>query len=170
MKGSSEVTKAIAEDLWQRFRLLAMVIDKADSFVGMTPGGTSMESHPDSRGESGWIQSLAKNEDEVRAIALDLVLRALRVALEPTNFTILRKLKEQPSVSFADLMSVTELNRLSVSERVNDLIQVGLAVKDIQTGEVQGTGAAEGLLDFVQQTQHHLCSLILENSRNRNQT
>ncbi len=159
MNDMSEVSAAIAEDLWQRFRLLAMVIDRTDSFVGMTPAGADVS------GEltpSRWLNALANNLDEVKAIAGDLVSRALRTALAPENFAILLKLREQPAVPFSELMTATQLNRLSLSERVNDLVQVGLAVKDVQTSQVQGTKAAEAIVDFIQQVRDKLSDLILQ--------
>ncbi len=165
MNDLSEISAAIAEDLWQRLRLLAMVIDRTDSFVGMTPAGGAIENLADEQTPSRWLHALANNHDEVRAIATDLVVRALRAALEPANFAILLKLREQPAVSLPDLMQATQLNRLSLSERVNDLIQVGLAVKDVQTGQVQGTKAAEAIVNFVQHTQENLFNLIIQNLR-----
>jgi hypothetical protein len=165
MNDMSEISVAIAEDLWQRFRLLAMVIDKTDSFVGMTPAGGTIENLTDEQTPSRWLHALANNHGEVRAIAGDLVLRALRVALEPANFTILLKLREQPAVSFPELMQATQLNRLSLGERVNDLIQAGLAMKDMQTGQAQGTKAAEALVTFFQQAQESLAHLIMQKLR-----
>ncbi len=167
MNDLSEFPKAIAEDLYQRFRLLAMVIERTDSFVGMTPAGATIENLSGEPGPSRWLNALANNHDEVKAIAGDFVLRAFRVALEPTNFTILLKLREQPAVSLPDLMQATLLNRLSLSERINDLIQVGLVIKDVQTGQVQGTQAAEALVDFFQRTRDHLFNLILQNLQKR---
>ncbi len=160
MSEMSETAQAIAEDLYQRFRLLALVMDKADSFVGMTPAGMPAQNHTGEQAPARWLKSLIENHDEMRAIANDLVLRAFRVALEPTSFTILLKLREQPAVSFADLMHTTQLNRLSLHERINDLIQAGLAGKDMQAGQVQGTKAAMALVDFVQETRDNLFNLI----------
>ena len=161
----SEVSAIIAENLWQRFRLLAMVIDRTDCFVGMTPAGAAVENLASEQTPSRWLAVLANNHDEVKAIAGDLVLRAFRMALEPTNFAILLKLREQPALSLPDLMQATQLNRLSLSERVNDLIQVGLAGKDVQTGQVLGTQAAEAIVGFVQHTQENLFNLVLQNLR-----
>jgi hypothetical protein len=162
MNDLSEFPTIIAEDLWQRFRLLAMVIDRTDSFVGMPPVGESLRSQAGEQVPLRWLNALANNHGEIKAIASDLVLRFFRVALEPTNFTILLKLSEQPVVSLPELLQATQVNRLSLSERVNDLIQAGLAVKDVQTGQVQGTKAAEAMVGFVQQTQENLCELILQ--------
>ncbi|MDZ7268507.1 MAG: hypothetical protein ONB48_12295 [candidate division KSB1 bacterium] len=158
----SEISAAIAEELWQRFRLLAMIIDKADSFVGMAPSGELPEGHVGAQAPPRWLQTLADSPDEVKAIAGDLVLRALRAALEPTNLAILVKLREQPVVSLGDLMQATQVNRLSLGERINDLIQSGLAMKEVQTGQVQGTQAAEAVVDFFQQTRDQLVKRILQ--------
>ncbi|MDZ7404356.1 MAG: ArsR family transcriptional regulator [candidate division KSB1 bacterium] len=158
----SEISTAIAEELWQRFRLLAMIIDKTDSFVGMAPSGELPEGHAGAQAPLRWLQTLANSPEEVKAIAGDLVLRALRAALEPTNLAILMKLREQPVVSFGDLMQATQVNRLSLSERINDLIQAGLAVKEVQTGQVQGTKAAEAIVDFIQRVQAKLSDLIAQ--------
>jgi hypothetical protein len=157
-----KISGAIAEDLWQQFRLLAMVIDRTDSFVGMTPAGAAVENLAGEQNSSRWLNALANNLDEVKAIAGDLVLRALRTALMPENFLILQKLREQPAVPFSELMTATQLNRLSLRERINDLVQAGLAIKDVQTGQVQGTKAAEALVDFIQQVQDKLSVLILQ--------
>ncbi len=46
-------------------------------------------------------------------------------------------------------MRTTGLDRLTLAERVNDLIQVGLATKDLETRSVSATRAAAGLLDLV---------------------
>jgi|GEM_PF-1132247 len=162
MNDMSEVSAAIAEDLWQRFRLLAMVIDRTDSFVGMAPAGAAIENLSDEQAPSRWLHALANNHDEVTTIAGDLVVRAFRIALEPTNFAILLQLREQLAVSLPDLMQATQLNRLSLNERINDLIQAGLAVKDVQTGQVQGTKAAEAIVDFIQQVRDKLSDLILQ--------
>ena len=162
MNELSEFSVAMAEVLYQRFRLLAMVIDRTDRFVGMAAASGVVEGLSDEQSSSRWLHTLADNHDEVRVIAGDLVLRAFRVALEPTNFTILQKLREQPAVPLADLMQATQLNRLSLCERVNDLIQAGLAVKDVQTGQVQRTTATEVLVDFVQQIQDNLYNYILQ--------
>jgi hypothetical protein len=162
MNDRSKISDAIAEDLWQQFRLLAMVIDRTDSFVGMTPAGAAVENLSDEQNSSSWLNTLINNRDEVKAIAADLVSRTLRTALEPENFAILLKLREQTALSLVDLMQATSLNRLALNERINDLVQVGVVVKDVQTGQVQGTKAAEALVDFIQQVQDKLSDLIMQ--------
>jgi len=152
----SQLVQDIATDLCYRFRAMAMAIDQADRFVGMTETGEA-----DSR-EAGWFLSLAQRSEEVDEIAEDLILRAFRTALEPDNYAILQGLGKQPSVSCSDLMKASGMNRLSVSERVNDLIQVGLVIKDVQTDQVQGTKAAHAILQLFGKAQVSLRELILD--------
>jgi DNA-binding HxlR family transcriptional regulator len=157
--GSPETAQAIAEGLWERFRLLAMTIDKLDSFVTLAPGAAAV---PESAGEGAesrsWSRSLAEREDEARAVADDLVLRCFRVAVAPGQFELLSQLPREESVSFAELEKKTGLNRLSLSERVNDLIQVGLAIREPTT--VQLTAAGQALVDFLQTAQQRLFTRI----------
>jgi len=156
MTNFSQISEDIATDLWHRFRAIAMAINQADRFVGMSEAGVAAGA------ETGWLKSLAQSDEEVNEIAKDLVLRAFRTALEPGNYTILQKLKEHTSVSYSELMEASAMNRLSVSERVNDLIQVGLAVKDVQADQAQGTQAAYAILQLCEKTQISLRNLILE--------
>lgn len=166
MKDASEA-KTIAEGLWHRFRLLALVIDKTDRFIGMPPQGAPLPDAEDGARTPVWLESLAGDREQIEAIASDLVLRAVRAASEPLNFTILGQLGGQPSVSFLDLMLATQLNRLSLNERVNDLIQAGLAAKDAGSGQVQATMAGLALWNFVKDIQDGLFEIILEKLRDR---
>ena len=59
MNELSEFSTAIAEDLYQRFRLLAMVIERTDSFVGMTPAGGAIENLVDEQTPLRWLHALA---------------------------------------------------------------------------------------------------------------
>lgn len=156
MDDLSQVVDDIATDLWHRFRAMAMAINQADRFVGMPETGEAAKE------ENGWFKNLAQSDEEVNEIAEDLILRALRTALEPINYIILQELVQRTSASYSELMKASEMNRLSVSERVNDLIQVGLAVKDVQTDQVQGTNAAQSIVKFVKSTQDNLFQIIKE--------
>ncbi len=156
MDDLSQLVDEIATDLWHRFRAMAMAIDQADRFVGMPETGEA------GKEETGWFKNLAQSDEEVNEIAEDLILRAFRTALEPTNYIILQELVQRTSASYSELIKASGMNRLSVSERVNDLIQVGLAVKDVQTDQVQGTKAAYSILQLCEKTQVSLRNLILE--------
>jgi len=121
---------SMAESLWQRFRLIAMAIDREDRFVAGPEEGVPTVGPPGS---------------DVERAAEELVLRSLRVGTETVNFSILRELSKEITTPFSELMDVTGLDRLTLGERVNDLIQVGLATKDVETRSVSGTPAAGAL-------------------------
>ena len=57
-------------------------------------------------------------------------------------------------------MGTTGLDRLTLGERVNDLIQVGLATKDVETRAVSATAAGAGLVDFITETKRSLVEKI----------
>jgi len=135
----------MAEGLWQRFRLIALVIDREDRFVA---GPEEAEPTSEAPGH------------EVERAAEELVLRSIRVGTESVNFSILRELSKDVTIAFSDLMGVTGLDRLTLGERVNDLIQVGLATKDVETRSVSGTRAAAGLLSLVDETRESLVQKI----------
>jgi len=138
-------SEAMAEGLWQRFRLIALAIDREDRFVaGPEEGEPTID---------------APGHDMERA-AEELVLRSIRVGTETVNFSILRELSKEVTTSFSDLMGVTGLNRLTLGERVNDLIQVGLAAKDVETRSVSSTPAGVGLLSLVDDTRESLVEKI----------
>jgi len=47
------------------------------------------------------------------------------------NVSILRELSQEVTMSFSDLLDVTGLDGLTLGERVNDLIQVGLTWRPV---------------------------------------
>jgi hypothetical protein len=115
--------------------------------------------------ESGTGEWLASQDDGVlRDAAADMTLRALRAAADPTNFAILTFLSAHAAAPIAELERASGLGRLALTERVNDLVQVGLAGQNIDTHQVQGTAAGAalvGLIDSIREaTTKKLASLI----------
>ncbi len=162
MDDLSKLVEDIASDLWYRFRAIALAIDQAQRFVAM-PSGADSNSPKE---QELWLEKLPDHPDEINEIAGEMVLRAFRTALDPTNYVILQKLIKETGVPVADIMQVTGLSVLPVSERVNDLIQAGLAIKDVQTGQVQATRSAQTVIGMVQEIQDGLSRTILERFRN----
>jgi hypothetical protein len=100
--------------------------------------------------ESGTGQWLAAQGDgALQEAATDMTLRALRAATDPTNFAILNFLSAHTSAPIAELEKATGLGRLALAERVNDLVQVGLAGRNIDTDQVQGTAAGAALVGLI---------------------
>ena len=127
-QGLAELSSALAS----RLRDLARLADRLDR----------LES-----GTGAWLAQQA--EADWRAAAEEMTLRALRATADPMNFTILRFLSAQSSTPFAELEAITGLGRLALSERVNDLIQVGLAARHIDTDHAQGTAAGAALVNLI---------------------
>jgi hypothetical protein len=154
-----QAADAIAGSLWERFRLLALAVDRAESFVGMAPGGGPFD-EPGKAGRS--VEALARNPDEIRVVARELVLRAFRAAIEPANLSLLQALRKEPSTPSSELAAATRLSRLLLHERVNDLIQAGLATKDLETDSVQPTGAVRPLVDLLERVTDAFTRILAE--------
>lgn len=99
-------------------------------------------------GTGDWLA--AQQADELREAATEMTLRALRVAADPANFALLACLAQHAAAPMADLERASGLGRLALAERVNDLVQVGLAGWNIDTGQVQGTPAGAALVGLIQ--------------------
>ena len=121
-----------------RLRDLARMIDRLDRLEA---------------GTGEWLSSLG--DGAVKEAATDMTLRALRAAADPANFALLAFLAAHASAPTAELEGATGLGRLSLSERVNDLVQVGLAGRNIDIDHVQitaGGAALVGLIESISET------------------
>lgn len=78
----------------------------------------------------------------------DLALRALGRAVDPVNFALLERLAESES-SVGELMGSLALPRSAVSERVNDLLQVGLVGRTHKGDGATLTPAGRAVVDLV---------------------
>jgi hypothetical protein len=99
-------------------------------------------------GSGTWLAQF--KAEELPDAATELTLRALRAGADPTNFGILKALADDDSRSLAQLIDATGLGRLSLSERLNDLVQVGLAIRLIDTDDAQITAASASLVRLVE--------------------
>jgi hypothetical protein len=100
--------------------------------------------------ESGTGRWLASQQTaDWRAAAGDMTLRALRAAADPTNYTLLAFCSARVSVSTAELGQAAGLGRLPLTERVNDLAQVGLLARNIDTDQVQATAGGTALARLI---------------------
>jgi len=127
-QGLTDLSLALA----MRLRDIARMLDRLDR----------LES-----GTGEWLA--AQGEGALREAATDMTLRALRAAADPTNFAILTFLSAHTSAPMAELEKSTGLGRLALNERVNDLVQVGLAGRNVDTDHVQGTAAGAALVGLV---------------------
>jgi hypothetical protein len=128
----SESRNPIAEGLARRLRSLTRVLDRLDR----------LES-----GSGEWLANF--NDNELPAAAAELTLRALRTASDPINYQILITLSHHATLSLPDLIAATSLTRLPLSERLNDLVQVGLATRLIDTDHAQITASGAEMAVFI---------------------
>jgi DNA-binding transcriptional ArsR family regulator len=96
----------------------------------------------------GWLQR--QTREQLDDIARGMLLRVLRCAGDPVNYRILERLDELNATNVADLMPETGLDRVAVSERLNDLAQVGLISQDVVDGQVRATSLAVGVRALVE--------------------
>jgi hypothetical protein len=100
--------------------------------------------------ESGTGAWLAGQGDSALAQAAgEMTLRALRAAADPTNFRILQALSAGASAPTAQLEEACGLGRLALNERLNDLVQVGLAGRNIDTDQAQITAAGAAVVQWI---------------------
>ena len=128
-QGLTDLSLALA----MRLRDIARLIDRLDR----------LES-----GTGEWLA--AQGDGALQEAATDMTLRALRAAADPTNFAVLAFLSAHTSAPIAELEKAVGLGRLSLNERLNDLVQVGLAGRNIDTDQMQGTAAGAALVGLIQ--------------------
>ena len=147
------IVEPLALDLWHRFRLLATVVEKGESFVSLAPAPASPERAPSSPAGSQPTAKLLADEGELRNMARTFILRALQTALESRNAGILQQAERSGAPTAAELRPVVDLDPVAMHEHINDLVQVGLVTKDFESGRVQttpGGAAVNRLLELLE--------------------
>jgi hypothetical protein len=87
---------------------------------------------------------------EELAAAHDFLLRVLHGVSEPRSWQVLSAVvsgSERPALD--DLAVTLGMPRLTVTERVNGLIQLGLLVRDLEHDAVAATPAGEALFELI---------------------
>lgn len=143
------LNRLLVEGLWLRFKSVALALHRQDR----------LESAQDF---AGWLNALPADDAQVGDIALNLTLRALRVATDPVNYRILRRLRAETGVSVSELMAGTGLSRIPLHEHISDLMQAGLVVQELGSEEVRATQVADGVVDLVEVTRNSLHQTIME--------
>ena len=144
-----------AEGLWKRFREIAMALRRLQDFNFAAESG-------EGRFTDRWLDGLIKDDGVLADVGRELVLRALRVGADGINFTILTHLREEDAVPLPRLARLTALPHFTLSERVNDLVQVGLAARILEEDAVQATSLTRGFLAMVGEIERRLTALIRE--------
>jgi hypothetical protein len=98
----------------------------------------------------GWLPRQVADA-RLAASTQELMLRALAVSGDPINFELLTRLDPLVGLEVPELMAEVGLGRVAVSERVNDLLQVGLATRDMVSDQIRGTALGAGLVALVRE-------------------
>lgn len=140
--------KAIVDGLATRVRNLLRSLDRQDRLET-------------AQAFVGWLEK-ERQEGKLPDDAREMLLRALRVASDPTNYRILGRLDPLVPVEIPELLHESGLERVAVSERVNDLVQAGLAVRELVNDQVRGTALASGLVSLVEGIAHQAGERLAE--------
>lgn len=91
-------------------------------------------------------------DGEELAAAHDFLLRVLRGVGDPLNWRVLAAVAgsdEEDAITLDALADMLELPRLTIGERVNELIQLGLAARDLEHDTVVASPAGNGMFELV---------------------
>jgi DNA-binding HxlR family transcriptional regulator len=140
--------QSIADGLASRMRNLALSIDRLNR----------LES-----GSGDWLSEF--NKGELADSAMAMTLRAMSTVSDSVNFSLLSLLASTESFSMRDLIQKSGIARLMLSERLNDLVQVGLAARLIDTDHVQITAAGADMAALI----NELAGNVSQNYRDKMQ-
>ncbi len=101
-------------------------------------------------GTGDWLDSFRGEPGERKSAARESVLRALRMASDATNFSILQSLQDGVGTPIEDLVAKTGLTRLALAERVGDLVSAGLAAKLPEANQIAGVPAGTAIVGVVE--------------------
>jgi DNA-binding HxlR family transcriptional regulator len=144
-----------AEVLWGRLRDTVMALRRLESFNFSLDGN-------ETRLTESWLGELVKDDDLLAQVGSELVLRAFRSGADAINVKIIASLPPEDAVALSELARITGLPRLTLSERVNDLVQVGLAVRVLERDAVAATPLTRGFLGMVRRVERHLAAVVRE--------
>lgn len=150
-----EESEQAADGLWSRFRDIALALRRLQNFNFAAEG-------TEGRFTEGWLEELVKDDAALASVGRELVLRAFRAGADPINYEMLTHLPDQEGVALSHLARVMGLPPFTVSERVNDLVQVGLAVRVLEQDAVRATALTRGFLGLVGGIERRLTAVIRE--------
>ena len=131
----AEISPELARGVAARIRDAVEAAERLASF--------SFDAAPDA---TAGAPQLADGEE--REVARDFLLRVFSGACDPTGHRILRIAAAHPEdgVRLGALAAEIELPRMTASERVNGLIQLGLVYRDLQLDTVRIAPAGEAIV------------------------
>ncbi len=129
---------------------LAQILgESASDMMGLYMSVIDREDRLES-GTGEWLSDFKGEPGQREAAARETVLRALRMASDATNYRILQSLSDGIGTPIEDLIRTTGLDRLSLAERIGDLVSAGLAAKLPEANQVVGVPAGSAIVRLVE--------------------
>jgi hypothetical protein len=100
-------------------------------------------------GTGDWKATFQSDSTEREIAARESVLRTIQIASNPECFSILEALHGSENLSTGQLIEATGLGRLSLQERVGDLVSAGLASKVPEADQVLITSGGHAVTELI---------------------
>ncbi|MEN8238822.1 MAG: hypothetical protein ABFR53_06420 [Actinomycetota bacterium] len=100
-------------------------------------------------GTGDWMSSFVGDAAGRKGTARDSVLRTLQMAVDQRYFTILEELAGPGHLKTAELGRRAGIGRLTLQERVSDLVSGGLATKVPEADQVSISSAGAAVVELV---------------------
>jgi DNA-binding HxlR family transcriptional regulator len=100
-------------------------------------------------GTGDWRTAFLGDRDERRATARQAVLRTLQMAVDARYVPILEVLAGPGHLRTADLADAADIGRLTLQERVSDLVSAGLVTKVPEADQISITSAGAAVVELV---------------------
>lgn len=126
--------RAVGEDVAGMLRYQMDVVDREDR----------LES-----GTGNWKESFRSDPVGRDLAARESILRTLQLASNPECYSILEALQEPEHMTTKQLVDATGLGRLTLQERVSDLVSAGLVSKVPEADQVHATTSGHALAEFI---------------------
>ncbi len=100
-------------------------------------------------GTGEWRQSFGTDADAQRVAAKESVLRSMQIASNPECYRIIEVLRRSENLRTGQLVELTGLGRVTLNERVGDLVSAGLVAKVPEADQVRITSGGSALADLI---------------------
>ncbi|MEN8040557.1 MAG: helix-turn-helix transcriptional regulator [Actinomycetota bacterium] len=126
--------RALGEDVAGMLRYQISVLDREDR----------LES-----GTGSWKEAFRSDSAGRELAARESILRTFQLASNPECYSILEALHEPEHMTTRQLVEATGLGRLTLQERVGDLVSAGLVSKVPEADQVVATSSGHALAELI---------------------
>ncbi len=109
-----------------------------------------------------WTAKLVEDETVREEAVREFTLRVIRRGADPINYWLLQTVHADGPLTIDDLAADIGLTKATLSERVNDLVQVGLLSRSLDGDGIQATVLTEGYLGVVEDLTGRVSEAITE--------